>query len=114
MWRRTTSKTATASESSKTAAVTASVSSKTSAETCCVCCQSLNPAKDEALFCAGSCQQWAHRYCAGVSVMAYKAIREKGRQFRCFACHQISHDDEIGTAERSGPALFAGFRPGVF
>ena len=27
--------------------------------------------------------------------MAYKDIREKGRQFRCFACHQISHDDEI-------------------
>ena len=27
--------------------------------------------------------------------MAYKDIREKDRQFRCFACHQISHDDEI-------------------
>ena len=74
-------------------------SAKTSTVTCCVCCQSLNPAKDEALFCTGSCQQWAHRYCAGVSVMAYKVIKEKGYQFRCFACHQILHQDEITKLE---------------
>jgi hypothetical protein len=27
--------------------------------------------------------------------MTCKVIREKGHQFRCLACHQISHDDEI-------------------
>ena len=42
--------------------------------------------------------------------MAYKVIREKGRQFHCFAYHQISHDDGI-TELRN--ALFAGFLPVV-
>ena len=62
---------------------------------CCVCCQDLNIAKDEALFCTGSCQQWLHRYCAGVSRSAYKHIKEKVCQFRCFACHQLYQLDEV-------------------
>ena len=61
--------------------------------TCCVCCQGLNTSKDGALFCAGSCQQWMHRYCAEVSAMAYKIIKEKACQIRCFVCHQISQQE---------------------
>ena len=76
-------------------------------ESCCICCQSLNVTKDEVLFCGGSCQQWAHRYCLGVSVMAYKIIKEKGRQFCCFTCLQVSQQDEIEqlkTEVRSTPS----------
>ena len=62
---------------------------------CCVCCQDLNIAKDEALFCTGHCQQWLHRYCAGVSLPAYKHIKEKDCQFRCFACYQLFQQEEV-------------------
>ena len=79
----------------RTAKSTEPSKSSSSTETCGICCQSLNPKKDEALFCSGSCQQWAHRYCAGVSITAYKVISEKNYPFRCFACHQIAHQDEV-------------------
>ena len=62
---------------------------------CCVCCQDLNVAKDEALFCSGSCQQWLHRFCAGVSRAAYKVMKTKNCQFLCFACHQLSQQVEL-------------------
>ena len=95
--KKTTSKTATSTESK----------TLSSSGTCCVCCQSLNPAKDEALFCAGSCQQWTHRYCAGVSVAAYKVIREKDYRFRCFACYQIAHQEEVSVLQNEVSRLSA-------
>ena len=79
----------------KTAKVTESSKAPSSTGSCCVCCQGLNLTKDEVLFCAGSCQQWTHRYCAGVSMMAYKVIKEQGFQFRCFACHQITQQEQL-------------------
>ena len=80
----------------KTAKVTESSKAPSSTGSCCVCCQGLNLTKNEVLFCAGSCQQWTHRYrCAGVSVTAYKVIKEQGFQFRCFACHQITQQEQL-------------------
>ena len=87
-------KTSKATESS-TKATEASKASSSGRTSCCVCCQGLNRSKDEVLFCEGSCQQWAHRYCLGVSEMAYKVIREKNYKFRCFACLQIEQQDDI-------------------
>ena len=78
-----------------TKAAESSKASNSSGTLCCVCCQSLNLSKDETLFCDGSCQRWAHRYCLGVSEAAYKVIKEKSYKFRCFACLQIEHQDEL-------------------
>ena len=65
------------------------------AESCCVCCQPVNSAKDELLFCAGACQQWIHRYCASVSVNAYKSLKASGSHFFCYCCYQVRNKDEI-------------------
>ena len=62
---------------------------------CCVCCQDLNIVKDEAIFCTGYCQQWLHRYCAGVSLSVFKHIKEKDCQFRCFTCYQLYQQEEV-------------------
>ena len=67
--------------------------SKSSAESCCVCCQSVSVSKDEVLFCSGTCQQWMHRYCASVSVIAFQYIKESGSPFLYFCCHQIRSQD---------------------
>lgn len=62
---------------------------------CCVCCQPIAKGKDDTLFCAGDCQQWLHRYCAGVSAQCYRSITEKVSPFLCFACCLVRHKDEI-------------------
>ena len=64
-------------------------------ESCCVCCQPVNCSKDEVLFCAGTCQQWMHRYCAGVSVNAYKLLKDNVTPFRCFCCHQLQNNEKV-------------------
>ena len=62
---------------------------------CCVCCQPIAKGKDETLFCAGDCQQWLHRYCAGVSAHCYRNITENTSLFLCFTCSLVSHKKEI-------------------
>ena len=51
--------------------------------------------KDESLFCGGDCQQWLHRYCAGVSAQVYRSMTEKGATFSCYACSLVTHRKEI-------------------
>lgn len=67
----------------------------TTKETCCVCCQSIVVEKDEALFCAGACQQWLHRYCASVSVKCYTDIKKSNSPFFCFCCSKDQDKREI-------------------
>ena len=69
--------------------------SSTSKETCCVCCQPIVIGKDESLFCGGKCQQWLHRYCAGVSAEVFKGFSGKDATFFCFACFLERHRKEI-------------------
>ena len=69
--------------------------------TCVICCQSLNLAKDEALFCSGRCQQWLHRYCASVSVDAYQSIKADGSSFSCYDCYRRSKDEQLLLLEQS-------------
>ena len=68
---------------------TDSKASKAPSVSCCVCCQPVNASKDEVLFCTGTCQEWIHRYCASVSVKAYRSIKDTGSPFLCFCCQQI-------------------------
>ena len=51
--------------------------------------------KDEALFCAGKCQQWLHRYCVSVSVKCYKAIVDDSRPYCCPCCYRDSQEERI-------------------
>ena len=81
----------------RAAQVTRSSSSSASKESCCVCCQTISVGRDESLFCGGVCQQWLHRYCAGVSVKYYRDIVENDTPFSCFACCQARHKREIAT-----------------
>ena len=70
--------------------------SSTSKEQCCVCCQPIAKGKDESLFCGGDCQQWLHRYCAGVSKQVFNGLAEEGSHaFFCFACCLKRHRREI-------------------
>ena len=69
--------------------------------TCVVCCQSLHPGKDEALFCDGRCQQWLHRYCCSVSVEAYKSIQADGSRFFCYDCYRRNKDEQLSLLERT-------------
>ena len=43
------------------------------------------------LFCGGDCQQWLHRYCAGVSAQVYRSMTA----FSCYACSLVTHRKEI-------------------
>ena len=66
-----------------------------SKELCCICCQPVSIGKDEALFCAGACQKWLHRYCASVSERCYKAISESSTPFFCLGCYQEHQQEHI-------------------
>ena len=48
-----------------------------------------------ALFCAGKCQQWLHRYCASVSVRCYKAIIDNSHPYCCPCCYRDSQQECI-------------------
>ena len=61
-------------------------------EPCCICCQPVTIGKYEALFCAGKCQQWLHRYCASVSVKCYKAIIDDSRPYCCPCCYRDNQE----------------------
>ena len=74
-------------------------------EQCGVCCQAIVKGKDESLFCGGECQQWLHRYCAGVPAKVYKNLSEKGVTFYCFACSLDSHRKEIASLKGTVEAL---------
>jgi len=64
-------------------------------ESCCVCCQSVTVGKDEALFCAGSCQKWLHRYCASVSAQRYQFLAENNTPFICPNCRCERQEEHI-------------------
>ena len=78
---------------------------RSTSEQCGVCCQAIVKGKDESLFCGGECQQWHHRYCAGVPAKVYKNLSEKGVTFYCFACSLDSHRKEIASLKGTVEAL---------
>ena len=71
---------------------------------CCVCLQKFN-AKDEILFCAGSCQKYLHRYCASVSEQAFSA--EDAEPFLCFCCFRTKKEKQIDTLQTTVESLKA-------
>ena len=57
---------------------------------CCVCLQKFY-AKDEILFCSGSCQRFLHRYCASVSEQALA----NADPFLCYCCFRSQKEAQI-------------------
>lgn len=74
---------------------------------CCICCQSIQPDKDEALFCSGICQQWLHRYCASVSEDGYKSVKSGNSPFFCYCCYRVRKEEQLSLLESSIQALKA-------
>ena len=74
---------------------------------CCICCQPIQPDKDEALFCSGSCQQWLHRYCASMSADYYKSAKSDNTQVFCFCCYRVLKEEQLSFLESSIQALEA-------
>ena len=62
------------------------------------------------MFCGGECQQWLHRYCAGLSAQVYKCISEKGATFFCYACYLDRHRREIDSLKEVVATEFAELR----
>ena len=77
----------------------------TNAQTCCICCVQVQPSKDKALFCSGTCQQWLHRYCASVSANQYKTIKSSDSPFYCYCCYQTQKEEQLSALVRSVEAM---------
>ena len=76
-------------------------SSASAKVSCCICCQPIQPDKDEALFCSGSCQQRLHRYCASVSADCYKSAKSDNTPFFCFCCYRVGKEEQLSFLESS-------------
>ena len=56
--------------------------------------------KDEAVFCDGRCQQWIHRYFAGVSKTQFKLLSSSAEsKYECATCFQESHRKHLQDLE---------------
>ena len=84
------------STSRKSASLVQSSSSSTAA-ICAVCEQRIEDGKDQALFCEGVCQQWLHRYCAGVPVSWFATLSKSAAPFQCYSC---SHKSQAEVVEK--------------
>ena len=68
-------------------AVPHSQADKRHASKCAVCDAKIVDGKDEAVFCEGLCQQWIHRYCAGVSKVHFERLAASAEtKYECAAC----------------------------
>lgn len=64
---------------------------------CAVCEQTIVEGKEQALYCEGTCMQWFHRYCAGIPSSLFASLSTSSSPFKCYACCQQSHAQEIAT-----------------
>ena len=62
---------------------------------CAVCEQIIIEGDEQALFCEGACQQWVHRYCAGIPASLFVTLSTSSAPFQCYACCQQIHANEI-------------------
>lgn len=75
-------------------------------ETCALCAECIIESQD-ALFCEGNCQQWIHRYCAGVSKKHYDGLGDSSPPFLCYACYVEAQRKLVGNLEAAISTLTA-------
>ena len=67
---------------------------------CPICCEEVvddvgRKRGHESIFCEGRCQEWVHRQCAGLSKVAFQAVANSDKQFRCPRCVIIQQSEDI-------------------
>ena len=72
---------------------------------CGVCCQTVTPGKDEALFCKGACKRLMHRFCASVTIKQYQELTAKEAEFLCPTCCRAKQQLEIDNLSGEVTAL---------
>ena len=66
--------------------------SKTS---CDLCTKLIAEGKEQAIQCKGTCQQWCHRYCAGISTTIFKHLSSNDSPFICMSCRQQFQNAQV-------------------
>ena len=89
------------------AARSKNVVSNSKHENCALCCERIVENEDEALFCEGNCQQWVHRYCAGISEKHYKSLDASSPPFLCYACYVEAQRKLVANFESTVATLTA-------
>ena len=74
-------------------------------EKCGICENKIIDGKEQAWLCEGACKQWVHRYCAGVSIALFKHLSTSTTSFHCYACSQLSHENELASLRESVSVL---------
>ena len=74
---------------------------------CGLCCEPVKDEEDDGLYCEGTCAQWFHRYCAGVTVPQFKRLSNSSSPFLCYACFQEEHRAKVSSLEEKVAALTA-------
>ena len=69
------------------------------------CVVNASPKARTLFFCEGNCQQWVHRYCAGVSRKHYNALDTSSPLFLCYTCYIESQKKLIANLEATVTAL---------
>ena len=66
--------------------------SKTS---CDLCTKLIAEGKEQAIQCEGTCQQWFHQFCAGISTTLFKHLSSNDSPFICMSCRQQFQDAQV-------------------
>ena len=53
-----------------------------------LCCEAVKDEEDQGLYYEGTCTQWFHRYCAGVTVPQFERLSNSSSPFLFYACFQ--------------------------
>ena len=72
---------------------------------CGLCCEPVKDEEDDGLYCEGSCAQWFHCYCAGVTVPQFEWLSNSSTPFLCYACFQEENRAKVLSLEEKVAAL---------
>ena len=72
---------------------------------CGLCYEAVKDEEDEGLYCEGTCAQWFHRYCAGVTAPQFERLSNSSSPFLCYACFQEEHRTKVLSLEDKVAAL---------
>ena len=80
--------------------------SATSCVQCAICCDSNVDGKGDALRC-DRCDQWAHSYCSGMSVVEFNTLDGISTPYFCLFCLKKVHQETLTKLQQAVAALTA-------